>query len=160
MPLRSVLLAGVALGLAAPLFAQAVSAPSVPRDGGPLIAPGDSIDFSADALSYDDSGEIATATGNVEMARDAYTLRADTVEYNRKTGIVIARGHVVSVDPQGNQAFGDRVELTESLKDGVIDNILLVLGDGGRLAAQSGRRVDGIATLDHAVYSPCAVRSR
>ena len=131
--------------------------PPGPRDGGPLFQAGDVIDFSADTLSYDDSGEIATATGNVQMRRDAYSLRADTVEYNRQTGVVIATGHVVTVDPEGNQALGDRIELTDTLKDGAIDNILLVLADGGRLAAASGRRRDGIASLNRAVYSPCPV---
>ena len=66
-------------------------------------------------------------------------------------------GNVITVDPSGNQVFGDRVQLTESLKDGAIDNILLVLNDGGRLAARSGVRVNGVSTLNRAVYSPCSV---
>ena len=175
MPPRSVLLAGVALVLAAPALAQDAALPrdaaappgdtavpprdtaAPPRDGGPVIQAGDVIDFAADQLTYDDTGEIAIATGNVEMRRDAYLLSADTIEYNRKTGVVVATGNVVTTDPDGNQAFGDRIELTEALKDGAIDNILLVLADGGRLAAGSGRRVAGIATLNRAVYSPCRV---
>ncbi len=141
----------------APGALPAGDATVVPRNGGPLIQTGDVIDFSADQMTYDDAGEIATATGNVQMRRDAYTLTADTIEYNRKTGVVVASGHVISTDPDGNQAFGDRIELTEALKDGAIDNILLVLADGGRLAAASGRRVGGISTLNRAVYSPCRV---
>src|SRR3546814_3044488 len=54
-------------------------------------------------------------------------------------------------------AYGDRVELTDTLRDAVVDNILLVLERGGRIAARSGSRTDGRTVLDHAVYSPCDV---
>ena len=128
-------------------------------DRGAVIKPGDVIDFSADAMSYAEDDEVVTATGSVRLNRDAYTLAADTVIYNRTTGQVEARGNVISTDPDGNKIYGDRVLLTESLKDGAIDNILLVLDDGGRLAARSAVRVNGRSTLDHAVYSPCSVES-
>ena len=122
-----------------------------------LVAPGDVIEFEADGMTYADGDSLVTATGNVRIVRDGYRLTADTVEYNRKTGQVEARGNVITVDPEGNQAFGDRVQLTESLKDGAIDNILLVLNDGGRLAATSAVRASGVSTLNRAVYSPCSV---
>src|SRR3546814_8394233 len=54
-------------------------------------------------------------------------------------------------------AYGDRVELTDTLRDAVVDNILLVLERGGRIAARSGSRTDGRTVLSHAVYSPCDV---
>ena len=163
MPLRPALLAGIAaLAVAGAGAAQTVSPPppkSSPAKGGiaDAVQPGDVIDFAADAMAYSDNDQIVTATGNVQIARDGNRLTADAVEYNRKSGQVVATGHVLVVDAQGNQAFGDRVELTESLKDGAIDNILLVLNDGGRLAAVSAVRVAGVSTLDRAVYSPCSV---
>ncbi len=173
------MLLATAVLLAAPALSQQVAAPATapprevgdvaapprgsndvvapPRDGGEIVAPGDAIDFEADDLAYDDKGEIVTATGTVRLARDAWKLTADRIEYNRKTGVVVATGKVISTDPEGNQAFGSRVELTDSLKDGAIDNILLVLNDGGRIAADEGQRSNQVFTLRHAVYSPCAV---
>ena len=146
---------------ATPLGAQTVSPPPVvgPAKGGmaDAVQPGDVIDFAADSMAYSDNDEIVTASGKVEISRDGYNLKADNVVYNRKSGQVEAKGNVVTVDPEGNQAFGDRVQLTESLKDGAIDNILLVLNDGGRLAATSAVRVNGVSTLNRAVYSPCSV---
>lgn len=149
MALRpSLLLIGTALGaLAMPSAAQE----AVTSD------PEQVIDFAADALTYDNNSDVVTATGNVILVRGGYRLRATAVEYDRRTGVVEARGDVVVIDPGGNQAFGDRVELTESLRDGAIENILLVLQDGGRLAARSGVRVDGRSELDRAVYSPCDI---
>ena len=160
LSLRPFLLATATLAAAFAGAAQAQDAPAaaaIPRDAGDIIAPGDIIDFEADEMRYDDTGEVVTALGTVRLARDAYKLSADQIEYNRKTGVVVATGHVITVDPDGNQAFGDRIELTDSLKDGAIDNILLVLNDGGRVAANEGQRSGKIITLRRAVYSPCAV---
>lgn len=169
----SLLLIGVALGaLAAPAAAQdqpvpaADPAPDISPAAAPdaefvdptaEIDPEQVIDFAADVLTYDDGTDVVTATGNVIIVRGGYRLRAKTVEYDRRTGVVEARGDVIVIDPGGNQAFGDRVELSESLRDGAIENILLVLQDGGRLAARSGVRVNGRSELDRAVYSPCDI---
>ena len=108
-------------------------------------------------MRYDDTTEIVSASGNVRLNRDAWRLAADAIEYNRKTGVVVATGNVVATDPEGNQALGERIELTESLRDGAIANLLLVLNDGGRLAAVEGQRSDQVFTLRRAVYSPCTV---
>src|SRR3546814_14194481 len=54
-------------------------------------------------------------------------------------------------------AYGDSIELTDTLKDGIVENLLLVLEKGGRLAARRGTRANEIITLDNAAYSPCAV---
>jgi LPS-assembly protein len=149
----SPLLIGVALG--------ALAAPGVAQEAGAQAAdttdPEQVIDFAADTLTYDNNSDVVTAAGNVILVRGGYRLRANAVEYDRRTGVVEARGNVIVIDPGGNQAFGDRVELTESLRDGAIENILLVLQDGGRLAARGGVRVDGRSELDRAVYSPCDI---
>jgi len=117
----------------------------------------DQIDFSATTLAYDNGADVVTASGDVRLFRDGNRLRADQVIWNRKTGQVRAEGNVAVTDPQGNVAYGDSVELTDTLKDGVVENLLLVLEDGGRLAAVRGTRVNGVSTLDHAAYTPCAV---
>jgi LPS-assembly protein len=128
-----------------------------PRDQGDIIAPGDIIEFSADSITFDDNSGVVTAAGQVSLNRDAWRLSADSIEYNRKTGVVTAIGNVVATDPQGNQSFGDEIVLSDSLRNGVIRNILLVLNDGGRVAAVEGERSDRIINLRRAVYSPCAV---
>lgn len=115
------------------------------------------ITFSADQLDYDSDADIVTAIGDVRMYREADRLRADTISWNRRTGKVIARGNVVIVNPTGDTAYGDMVELTDSLRDGVVDNMLIVLDRGGRIAARRGVRDNGVVTLSDAAYTPCAV---
>lgn len=131
--------------------------PPPPREDGPLVQAGDIIDFAADDILYSDDSQRVTATGNVELARDAWRLRADRIDYDRTTGEIIASGHVLSTDPDGNQALGQRIRLTDTLRDGSIDDILVALNNGGRLAADRGARVGDVYTLDRAVYSPCSV---
>jgi LPS-assembly protein len=127
----------------------------------PLSSPAESgesrIDFSSNQLIYDSDSETVTVSGDVRMVREGNDLRADRVIWNRKTGEVRAEGNVRVISSGGDAAYGDSVVLTDTLRDGVVDNLLLVLEDGGRLAAQRGERREGYTTLYRAAYSPCAV---
>jgi LPS-assembly protein len=115
------------------------------------------INFAADQLDYDENADIVTANGDVQMTRDGNRVRADRIIWNRKTGAVRAEGNVIVRGAEGDLAYGDSVELKDTLRDGVVENLLIVLNDGGRLAANSGARKDGVSTLERAVYSPCRV---
>ncbi|MEO9600392.1 LPS assembly protein LptD [Parasphingorhabdus sp.] len=118
----------------------------------------DEIEFSADSIDYDFENDFVTAKGNVNLNRDGYKLHADTVVWNRNTGSVVAEGHIRSISPDGDVAYGDRIELTDSLRDGAVENLLLVLEDGSRLAAKRSERfADGSLALDNAAYTACAV---
>lgn len=118
------------------------------------------IAFSADKLDYETATDTVTARGNVIAKREGYTLRADTIVWDRRSGRVTATGNIRSVGPEGDVAYGDSIEVTDSLRDGIIQNLLLVLNDGSRLAANSGRRLaDGKLTLEGAAYTPCAVET-
>ena len=115
------------------------------------------IDFSADQVSYDDVSELVVAEGRVRMSRDGYYLASDRVEWNRDTGSVIAIGNVVIMSPEGDRVIGNRVVLDEKLRDGTVEDLLVVLESGGRVAAQRATRTDGILRLERATYSPCPV---
>jgi LPS-assembly protein len=120
-------------------------------------ATGDQIGFSAAVVEYDSNTEIVTAKGDVVVNRDGYTVRADNVVWNRTSGEVTALGSIRAVGPEGDVAYGDKIVLTDALKDGVIENLLVVLADESRLAAKRGARKDGIYTLDYAAYTACKV---
>ena len=147
--------------LATPGWSQDLQAPAVappPPSEQPLPASEDEVQFSAGTLEYDGEGDIVTATGDVRMFRRGDRLRADKVTWNRKTGQVVAEGNIAVTNPEGDTAYGDRIELTDSLKDGVVDNMLVVLEQGGQLAARRGTRSEaGVVTLEGAAYTPCRV---
>jgi LPS-assembly protein len=142
--------------LAVPAFgAQAAVAPAGGQAAAPEAEP--EVTFSAERLDYDSDAGIVTATGDVRMVREGNRLRADRVIWNRGTGAVRAEGNVAITNPNGDTAYGDSVALTDTLQDGVVENLLLVLEDGGRLAANRGTRTGGVSRLNHAAYTPCAV---
>jgi LPS-assembly protein len=129
-----------------------------PSEAAATPAAEDEIRFTADRLDYDSEGDVVTATGDVRMFREGDRLRADRVSWNRKSGQVVAEGNIAVTNPQGDVAYGERIELTDSLKDGVIQNMLVVLDEGGRIAAQRGSRdANGVVRVEQAAYSPCAV---
>ena len=124
----------------------------------PAPAPAEpQVDFSADEVVYESEAERITASGAVRMSRDGNYLAADRVSWDRTSGRVVAEGNVVVVNPEGDKLIGDRVDLTDSLKDGTIDNLLVVLESGGRIAAVRGSRQGSVTELTNAVYSACSV---
>ncbi|WP_200870473.1 LPS-assembly protein LptD [Sphingomonas sp. RIT328] len=156
--------------LAAALFATPAGAQDLqdrpvappPANDPALATPAtaDQVQFSAGSLDYDSNADIVTALDEVRMFRQGDRLRADKVVWNRKTGKVVATGNIAVTNPQGDVAYGDSIELTDSLKDGVVQNMLVVLEQGGRMAAERGtRRTDGSMQLDKAAYTPCAVQT-
>ncbi len=137
----------------------AVTAQSQPAPVSPTAAvtPDQIVDFSADTVTYDSDADVVTASGEVRMNREGNYLAADEVVWNRKSGEVRALGNVVVLTPQGDKLVGDNVVLTDTLQDSTVENLLVVLEGGGRIAARRGTRKGEITTLENAIYSPCPV---
>lgn len=184
---RNALLIG-AMGLGTSLWAQPALAQDAPRDNAPGgqaavgMAPfntdpapddqrasdqtkgdasqSDEVHFEADKLQYASDPDVVTATGSVVLRRDEQTVRADTVTWDRKTGKIEASGNIRAVDESGNVLYTDKVELTDELKAGAMQDLLVVLREGGRLAARQAIRDDnGNLTLHDAAFSGCAVEN-
>ena len=135
-----------------------VSTPPPTAAEAPAPAGDDQVQFSANTLEYDTDADVVTASGEVRMARQGERLRADKVVWERKTGKVTASGDIAVTNANGDIAYGDSIELTDTLRDGAVDNMLIVLKRGGRIAAERGTRAeDGTATVFQAAYTPCAV---
>ncbi|WP_414639506.1 LPS-assembly protein LptD [Allosphingosinicella sp.] len=125
----------------------------------PAAAEEREVAFTADQLTYDDNGDIVVASGEVRMRSEGNSIRADRVTWNRRTGEVRAEGNVKIVNPAGDAAYGDNIVLTDTLRDGMVQNLLLVLEDGGRIAAQSAERRNGYTVVHRGAYTPCSVLS-
>ena len=130
---------------------------SAPSAAAPVAPTEPQVNFSADQVVYDSEADVITAQGRVRLDRDGNYVAADQLVWTRKTGEVVATGNVVVLNPQGDKLIGDKVTLTDSLRDGTIDNLLVVLESSGRIAATRGVRINGVTTLENAVYSPCPV---
>lgn len=157
---RSLFLVSTALMALMTVSAHAetvMAAPEMPAPAPQEVDLDKGADFGADRISYDKDKDIVTADGRVQMVHQGYRLRAESVIYNRMTGEVSASGKVSITSPGGDVSYGDAVKLSDTLKEGVVENILVVLEDGGRLAAVHGERKGNELHMLKATYSPCAV---
>jgi LPS-assembly protein len=112
--------------------------------------------FKADSLRHDRDLGVIVANGNVEVDNAGRILRADTVSYNQRRNLLTATGNISLMEPGGDVFFADHVELSGDFKDGIIENIRILLSDNSRIAAAGGRRSGGtIMEMTKGVYSPC-----
>ncbi len=119
---------------------------------------GDTIDFEAEQLSYDNETDTVTARGDVILRSADRSVRADEVVWKRAEGRIFAAGNIRLVDDSGNELFTEKLELTDTFEAGAMGRLLLALRAGGRLAAQSAERgADGTVLLTDAAYTACAV---
>lgn len=149
----------VALTLAALGTVPAHAADSAnPGDDLAAAMAGEVIDFEAEQLAYDNQTDIVTARGNVVLRSADRSVRANEVTWDRRTGSIIANGNVRLVDESGNQLFTESVELNDQFEAGAMEELLIALRAGGRLAARSAARgEDGMAILTDAAYTACAI---
>ena len=92
------------------------------------------VNFEADEVAYDSEGDRIFARGNVILRSERASVRADEVEWDRATATITARGNVRFVDRSGNQVFTETVQLNDAFEAGAMDDLLLALRTGGRLA--------------------------
>ena len=137
--------------------AQDVSAPPPTTSPSGIADENQIVTFSADQVTYDNNTDVVTASGEVRMNREGNYLAADQVIWDRKSGQVYAKGNVVMITPEGDRIIGDNVQLTDTLQNGAVSNLLVVLDTGARLAATRGTRVNEVNTFYNAVYTPCPV---
>lgn len=112
--------------------------------------------LTADEVAYDNELGLYVARGNVEVVQNDRTLLADMVTYSQRSGAVVATGNVSIIEPGGEVIFADYMELTDSMRDGVIRDIRILLTDNSRFAANGARRTGGNRTeMTKGVFSPC-----
>ncbi|QIQ85584.1 LPS assembly protein LptD [Erythrobacter sp.] len=151
-------IAAPVLGAALQDADPSLDAPVLSREREELIGKDRILTFEADRLSYDNEAEIVTASGDVVLRSEDRSVRADEVVWYRDSGRIVATGNIRFVDEGGNQLFTDQIELTDEFEAGAMEELLIALRAGGRLAARSAARAeDGTILLDRAAYTACPV---
>ena len=99
---------------------------------------------------------VVIAKGDVEVIQGKEILRADYLEFNKKTNIVYAKGNVSILDEDGVVYFADYAEIDKGFQNGISKNISILFPDNSRVAASSGQRFKGkISKLKKALYTAC-----
>lgn len=111
--------------------------------------------YYADSQTYDRELGILILKGHVEFSYQGNILEADCVTYNESTDIVTASGNVRLRQPDGDVNFADYLELTGNMKEGVVLHLRTLLKDDSKVAALEGRKFEDRQELDQAVYTPC-----
>jgi LPS-assembly protein len=114
------------------------------------------VDLQADTIEHDEQTQTVIASGNVMLVQAGRIFRADKILYYLSEDRVIASGHVVLNEENGDIHYSDEVELENEFKDGVVKELRTFLADGSRFTAVDGTRKGGIKTvMNDATYTPC-----
>jgi LPS-assembly protein len=112
----------------------------------------------ADTIAVDHDLGLIKARGNVEIYRGERKLKADLVTYSQQTNVVTASGNVILSDKSGEEVFSNYAELSGDLKEGIIQEIRIVMADDAKFAAATAKRFGGSKTqVERAVFSPCKI---
>jgi LPS-assembly protein len=148
------------LGLSAALIALPAQAQSLLPAGffDKMPAKGGQANIEANVLAYDAKLDLISAEGEVLMYYEGYELRSETLEYNQRTGEVIARGDVRMRDPEGILYYADSVHVTGGMKEAFLQSLTLTTTDGSLVRASDVHYASELVTiLTEAHYSPCGL---
>lgn len=113
------------------------------------------VDLTADKMQHDNATDTITASGNVILKQAGRTLKADEVRYLMKQDKVIAKGHVVLLDKNGDTHTADYAELDNAMKEGFVRGVQSYLAEGGIFKAKDAQRKPNEIVMTDASYTPC-----
>jgi LPS-assembly protein len=136
-----------------PGAAQPKEPPAAPADGEKK----QEVLIRADRMTYDANTNVVTAEGNVEVTYGERTLLAEKLSYNQETRVVLAEGNATIREANGTTLTGNRIEVTDDMREGIIESMNVVIAGRGRLAAARATRTAGnVMMLEKAAYTTCA----
>jgi LPS-assembly protein len=156
---RKPVLAIALLTAASLTFALSVRAAQVSGPAGQ--SPASEINLTADKLETGNGSNQIEASGNVEIKREATTLKADEVRFNRATEDVEAKGKVTVDHPEWKVRSADSIQFNLGKETGEIQNGDLFLEQGH--ISMSGRRFQKFGgqsyRIDDGFFTTCLCES-
>jgi len=113
--------------------------------------------IKANQATYTSSLDKIVASGNVLVFHNDRTLLANQVVFERREGTIEASGDVWLRTPTGDLIWAQHVWLEESMENGKLSQIRILMADNSRFAAIEGLYHQDNTDLWGAVYSPCRV---
>nr|WP_289851991.1 LPS-assembly protein LptD [Rhizobium sp. SSA_523] len=141
----------VSLGVVYPSTVLAQGTPLSPE-----VADGAKMLLRANELVYNQDTERVTALGGVQMYYNRHRMVAQRVEYDQKTGRVMATGNIELVEPDGNRIYADSLDVTDDFSQGFVNSLRVETTDNTRLAAESAEQLSqDEMVLNNGVYTAC-----
>jgi LPS-assembly protein len=111
----------------------------------------------ADTVTYDRESGLLVASGNIEVLYQGRVLRASRIVYDEAADEIRAEGPIVLTDTQG-VLLADTAALTPDLAEGLVSGARLLIAGKLQLAAVEARRSgERYATLDRVIASSCTI---
>ncbi len=158
--LATVFVAGTLLTSAqAATNSTTVTTPDSPFYGGTFVSPvkpGEKMLVESDQLVYDYDRKTVAAVGHVRIYYGQYTLTADRVIYDEKSGKLVADGSVVLVDPKGTVFRSTHVDITANFRDAFVASLQVETPQRTFFSAESAERKSGTSiTFVNGAYTAC-----
>jgi len=113
-------------------------------------------ELEANRFIYYQNDDVIEASGKVLLTQEGQSLRADRLIYNIADDFAYAEGNVVFADGQGDTHYAERLELSDQMRRGLVQNIYTEMEDGSRLwADRAVRESETLHQLKDARYTPC-----
>lgn len=110
----------------------------------------------ANELTYNQDAQRVTARGGVQIYYNRYRMVAQRVEYDQKSGRVMASGNIELIEPGGTRVYADELDVTDDFGQGFLNSLRVETTDNTRLAAESAERQTGdVMVLNNTVYTAC-----
>jgi LPS-assembly protein len=112
----------------------------------------------ADSVTFDRESGVLTASGDVEAVYEGRVLRARSIVYDQEAEEIRATGPLSVTDSEGTVFLADAALLSPDFTRGLIEGgRLLVAGQLQLAASQIERRDDRYTTLQRTVASSCTI---
>ncbi|EUB95067.1 Organic solvent tolerance protein [Rhizobium sp. CF080] len=122
----------------------------------PQAADGAKLLLRANELVYNQDAQVVTATGGVQLYYNRYKMVAQRVQYDQKSGRVMATGNIELIEPGGTRVYADQLDITDDFGEGFLNALRVETTDNTRLAAESAERQPGdLMVLNNSVYTAC-----
>jgi LPS-assembly protein len=145
-----------ALGLYAPSALPAAAQATQEQVLTPKVPENAKMQLTASELVYDRDNNKVIAVGGVQIDYGGYKLVAKRVEYDQKSGRMMAIGEIEMVEPSGNRIYADKLDVTHDFANGFLNALRLETTDNTRMVAVKGRRVNtDTLILYKGVYTAC-----
>lgn len=155
--LGAALLTGTAaLGFLLPVTAPAFAQTALQQPATAQVPENAKLLLTSSELIYDRDTQKVVAVGGVQIDYGGYKLVAKRVEYDQKSGRMMAIGDIEMVEPSGNRVYADKLDVTDDFANGFLDALRIETTDNTRMVAVKGRRVNADYLILHkGVYTAC-----
>ncbi len=110
----------------------------------------------SDQLVYDYDNERVSAVGNVRIYYGGYTLEAENVTYDERSGRLIASGRAKLTDPSGVTARSEYIDITDDFRDGFVRSLQVDTPQRTHFVAErADRRAGETTTFINGEYTAC-----